>query len=598
MIIKLAFRNLVRMPWRTVLYFLVVFFLVVAVTASVFVYTACTGAKTALDEAYIFVASLVPKDVSAHVSLRDIGYCLSGADIISYNVSMSENEGVIAGGANMFRLPEKVAPEDAAPIWNDEASCKLVAVENLYLTYPFFTGECTIIEGTGLTADGYGGNRAELVIPWWLAEQYGISVGDTLIRRYYRQDYSRFTFFESVVVGIYKSDFPSSSYEDYPAYLPLAVAELDYGSVTSGYLSSTASLWVDRADFVLKGRGDFDAFVRNAEKNGLDFQQADILFNNSSYDVLSEELRNICVIAVLVFAVVLLVGLGVLIFFTAYFSNSRRKEKEILRALGMKKRAVSGMIMTELAIIVAAAAVSGFFGGRLAAGKLCRYVNDTVLAEAAESAVLRAADAARQNPASMALERETTVEISLAGGRASVPEVPINARKTIRDGEIGVNRHIFYDFGVFETFQDNIWTPTAVVGISDIGSVKTSISFDEVQALPNYYEDFVYAFVSEEVGFEGERKIIHLGAHDREDYRIVTASGIMDAYLPRNTAVIVVGTYEENEYCSGTDILVRLEDYQRLYSALSVTDGDFYFERIDTVLKKESDSAGGTDEHS
>lgn len=53
MIIKLAFRNLVRMPWRTVLYFLVVFFLVVAVTASVFVYTACTGAKTALDEAYI-----------------------------------------------------------------------------------------------------------------------------------------------------------------------------------------------------------------------------------------------------------------------------------------------------------------------------------------------------------------------------------------------------------------------------------------------------------------------------------------------------------------------------------------------------------------
>lgn len=99
------------------------------------------------------------------------------------------------------------------------------------------------------------------------------------------------------------------------------------------------------------------------------------------------------------------------------------------------------------------------------------------------------------------------------------------------------------------------------------GSVKTSISFDEVQALPNYYEDFVYAFVSEEVGFEGERKIIHLGAHDREDYRIVTASGIMDAYLPRNTAVIVVGTYEENEYCSGTDILVRLEDYKDLQRA-------------------------------
>lgn len=598
MIARLALRNLVRLRWRTLLYFLVVFLLVIAVTASVFVYTACIGAQRELDNSYVFVASLIPRNADAHVSLRDIGYCLSGADVISYNVSMSENEGVIAGGANMFRMPEKVGPEDAAPIWTDEASCKLTAVENLYLVYPFFSGECTVIEGTGLTTEGYSGNRAELLIPWWMAEKYGISVGDTLIRRYYRQDYKRFTFFESVVVGIYKSNVSSPDYADYPAYLPLAVAELDYGSVTSSHLSSTSELWIERADFVLRGRAGFDAFVRNAAKNGLRFQDADILFNNSSYDALSEELRSVCVIAVLVFIIVLFVGTGILIFFTAYFNNSRRKEREILRALGMKKRAISGMILTELAIIMAAAIGFGFFGGRLAAEELCVYVNDTVLSGASETAVIQARNSPRQSSVTAALERETVLEISLSGSKAHLPDIPINYLQTIENGEIGISRHTFYDMGEIESFWDNPWVPTTVVGISDIDWVKTSISFDEVKALPNYYEGFVYAFVSEESGFSGEQEIIHLGAHGRGEYQIVAESGISDTYLPKNTMVIVIGTYEENEHCSGSDILIRLSDYQRLYSRLSVTDEDFYFERIGTITEKGNNNGGKTDGHS
>ena len=145
MIIRLALRNLIRLPWRTILYFLVVFFIMVAVTASIFVYVACENSKKLLDDAYIFVASLIPRssglsdDGTPMLSLRDLGYCLEGADILSYNVSISENESSIPGGENMFHLPETAEKEDAVPFWQELFGCNLVAVENLYLVYPFFS---------------------------------------------------------------------------------------------------------------------------------------------------------------------------------------------------------------------------------------------------------------------------------------------------------------------------------------------------------------------------------------------------------------------------------------------------------------------------
>ena len=58
--------------------------------------------------------------------------------------------------------------------------------------------------------------------------------------------------------------------------------------------------------------------------------------------------------------------------------------------------------------------------------------------------------------------------------------------------------------------------------------------------------------------------------------------------IPQSTWIVVAGTYEDNEYCSSSDILIRMEDYYRLYSELSVTDDDFRFERIGEIVKKET----------
>ena len=45
MIFKFALRNLVRFPWRTLLYAFIIFFIIVAMTASFFVWNACEVAS-------------------------------------------------------------------------------------------------------------------------------------------------------------------------------------------------------------------------------------------------------------------------------------------------------------------------------------------------------------------------------------------------------------------------------------------------------------------------------------------------------------------------------------------------------------------------
>ena len=594
MILKLAFRNLVRMPWRTVLYFLVILLIALAVTASAFVFVACDGAGRSLDENYIFVASLVPRDSASQVSLRDLGYCLSDADVLAYQVAMTEYDSVVPSGANLYRLPEKVAPEDAEIFWMDSPACEIVAVENLSLAYPFFTGDCTITAGTGFTAAGYNGALAELLIPWWMAEKYELSVGDTVIRRYLGLNGTteNFLFFPCKVVGIYTSkNAEGADTGNYPAYFPLAVAELDYGYFATR-ATTTDDLMIERADFMLRDREAFSTFVMAAVENGLDLQEANLVFNNSSYDVLREELQNIDTIAALVFIVALVVGVGVFAFFTAYFGNSRRKEKEILHALGMKKCSVSAMMAAELCVIAVAAAIVGFFGGMGAADAVCGYVNETVLAEASESAVLRAADSARTDPGAMPLEREIEIEISISGGKATVPDIPVNRIKTVGEDELGISRQVFYDIDTAQNIIQEYapWVPREVVGLTDLSQVETSISYEDLMALPDYREGRIYCFVSEEYAHELEREYIYLTPRDKTGFGMVSSvsSAIGGFLIPQSTWIVVAGTYEDNEYCSGSDILIRMEDYYRLYSELSVTDDDFRFERIGEIVKKET----------
>ena len=582
--LKFAFRNLVRLPYRTVLYFVITFFLVLSVSASLFVYVACENAEEALGENYIFVASLVPRRKDS-LRLRDIGYCVNGTEILSYNVSMSENNGVILGGAYMQKLPEKTEVENAPAAWVDEIGARLVAVENLSLVPSFFSGESTMRDGTGITQKGYAGESAEVVIPWWFAKKYSISVGDTLTRRYYRDDYGEYIYLESEVIGIYETSVLSPDENDYPVYIPLAVAELDYATLVAELYTPTSELLIERADFVLKDRKAFEPFVLRTKENGLDFREADLVFNNSSYDTLNGELQNITAIAILVLATVLSVGFGVLIFFTVYLCHSRKREQELLLALGMSQYKISLMFAIELIAIVFVSALIGCGVGYMAADGVCGYVNESVLSSAELSEKIENIGSDAISSLTKPLEQKIRLEISVREHEISLPNVTINYAYKPNADEIGVSKHLYYNIGsnLQNILEGKRREPTNVVGISDMSAVKTNVFHDEPV-------NGICVFVSKDFDMsQTNNRIIYLTPYDLNGYISLSKDAHMlgNASLPEKAYVRIIGTYEENEYCSGNDLLVSMEDYHKLYSAFSITDENFYFERIGKVYKKE-----------
>ena len=592
MILKFAFRNLSRLAWRTLLYGFTIFFIVTVMTASLFVYGACINAEKTLEENYVFVASLVKKE-NADIPLTEIFRCVDADTVSAFNVSMSECEGVIPNGRAMTEAPSATVKGEKKKVWIDHPSCKLLAVENLALTYPFFTGECTIREGTALTTDGYFGNRDEIVIPWWFADQYNVRVGDEINRRYRRS--TGFAYLKTTVVGIYESSASNPETGEYPAYIPLAVAELDYGR----FNGKMEDAYIERADFVLSSRDSFGDFVAFADENGIDFKTTNIVFNNSTYDVLSSELSAVSGVALLVFMITSLAGLGLLIFATVYLCHTRKQERILLRALGMKKSGIYRMIATELLVILSMSVCLGLFGGKLSAEGVCHTVNSTVLARASASETIQTLGSAGDFDITMPLEKNMQIEISTDEPRVSDIGVDINFLRVLKENEVGISRHTYYltklgseadryFYYGHDPYDENVlainardYVPITFVGISDLSLIDCKMN----RTLPEGY-GFVSLYVSETSPWAKEDSLF-ISDTDKGDFTLIDFSGIQENTFANNYRRYIVGTYKDNEYCSGTDILVSLDDYHLFFSKSSVTDEEHHFKRIHEIFQKE-----------
>ncbi len=578
MIVKYAFRNLIRLPWRTFLYISVAFFITLSVTAALFVCGAVQNAKSETEEGYVFVASLVPKKKDA-LSLRDIGYCIDKTEVLAYNVSMSECEGVILGGNYLFNLPENIAFEDAPLGWQDTLGCRMVAVENLGLCYSFFTGECTITEGTGITQDGYMGEKAEAVIPWWFAEEHDVKVGDTITRRYYQGSKMTYTYHRTEVVGIYETRAYAPNKEDYPVYIPLAVAEFDYGNLTS---KVTDEITIHRADFVLEGRDSFQNFVLTAKENGLDFTNAGLVFNNRQYDVLLSELDDIYMIALIVAVTVFVAGMGMLIFFTVYLCTSRKSEWHLLASLGMQKRKIVAMIALELAVMLMFAVTIGFFVGRFSADAVCSYVETTISEKAAISEIIEKSGKSNTISDTEPLEKTIRLHISVSGVSYETTEMGIHYKTVLKDGEVGTVKRKYYDVGGdMKASQTAEQIPITIIGVDDVETLGIQVH-EEYEVNTEY---FIPVYVS--ASYDRSRlknNMFLVKSYGKDDYVTIyrySDMGISEAKNSHTQTLYIAGTYAENIYFSGNDILVSMEDYYKIQRHFSVTDEEFYFERME-----------------
>ena len=593
-VLKMAFRNLVRFPKKTILYGLTVFLVVLTVTVSLFVHRATDIAEKILEERYVFVASLVKRTQGRDIPLSEIFKCLDYENVSAFNITVSEGEGVLPASSALTELPSADRSENPKDIWIDEFCCPVYGVENLGFVYSFFAEECRISEGTALTEKGYYGESDEIVIPWWLAERYEIKVGDTVNRRYLRQtgEFS-YIYIPTKVVGIYTTSSPSPNIENYPAYIPLALAETDYGKVLPTS-TSAKNIDVKRADFVLKSREDFGAFVLFAKEKGLDFTSADLVFNNGTYDVLRAEIANIGRITLLVFAAVLLAGAGILLFLTVYLCKTREKEKAILHALGMGKRSICAMLTLEFALLIVAFSMAGFLGGRFAAESVCDFVNDTVMARASASEEIQKQNASEDFIVTMPLEKDFEMKISVSPSPIANASVEVHSLPKLSENELGISRRKFYlfmtdsenlnaspeDMKAFETRKK----PQAdIVGVTDLSVFDLTVKIE-------FPENFVKIYVNENSPYADEESLF-LSSDDFGDYvslflyeaKISPDGG----RLGQVQRYYIAGTYKENEYCSGNDILVSMDDYYRIYSDLSVTDRNDHFKRIGAVYQKE-----------
>jgi hypothetical protein len=374
----------------------------------------------------------------------------------------------------------------------------------------------------------------------------------------------------------------------YPAYIPLAIGERDYKKLPTTF---DTALNIDRADFLLGGREDFENFVRSAEKNGLDFKNAELVFNNSVYDSLSVEMDNIHTIALAVAWTVLGVGVCVLLFFTVYLYHSREKERMLLTCLGMPKHKINGMIALEHIVVFVLAAAIGTFAGFGVAEGICNFVSDSVLEKASASEEILSSETVFES--TKPLDYPVKIEISVNQVSSEGMDMEINLRKTVGEGEIGISSLTYYEIGdeVTDIFHSAL-APLRVVGLSDIDLAGTSVRADEISSIPNYYEGFVYGFVSKDSPYADEierngKQVLFVAAEGKDSYVLMSGATLDETTMIASGMIILIGTYEENPYCSGSDILIRLGDYHRLYSAFSVAEGSFCFERIGTVYKKE-----------
>ncbi len=595
MIFRFAIRNLARFPWRSLLYGCAVFFIVLAMTASFFVQSACQDTAATLAEDYVFVASLVKRSTGNDFSLAEVIKCLDYPGVVAFNTALSYENGVIPEGRTLNAFPERTEGEEADFVLIPERSCPIQGVENLALVYSFFSGECTIREGTGITKQGYMGEAEEIVIPWHLADRHGIRVGDTVNRRYYRTSVGDdgYLYIPTVVVGIYETSAKDPDTSDYPAYMPLAVTELDFGELLPQRLLNVSEHHMAlRADFVLESRESFADFVAFAKENDVNFQNANLVFNNSTYDVLASEIGNVNMIASIVFVAVITVGLGIMIFFTVYLCHSREKEYFLLSSLGMKKSHIRGMIALELLLLLVVCALLGIGVGNHAANALCQAIDDTVLARASVSEEIRDVSSASDFEITMPLEKNIRLRIFEDETERESKDLEWNRIVRLAENEIGVSKHRLYVYKTDSEFQK--YKPPYVPTIEDEMEYMTRdmqavdlIGITDLSAfLPHDGEESVTSgvirlYVSESFLYRDERALFLCRFNSGDTFfNDISYTRLMQGIWPTTYRVLIAGTYEENEFFSGNDVLVHMDDYHALYQNISITDSEYYFTRI------------------
>ncbi len=470
--LKRAWINLIRMPVRTLL--------LAAVTLAVFfiaIFCALVGrsgarAQRKLEEEYPFFASVTTVRVTdsdgisylpSPLTLDDLTLLMQSDAALSFNIlyhpgEEAEPELTVALPDDSLFAREPVREIVPGSLW-------IGAVNNLYMVQDFLDGSCEIVEGSAFTEEDMRGGNMAVIIPDTAAAQHGLKPGDFYVY-YHPQSY---TYVRCVIRGIYhcNGDAPPRycyiPFSDYLSNVAISLAGLskaDSSKYGSRDLDNTM-----RIDILLDGEEGIVRFLEDARENGFDMTQRRIVINDKAYRTARSGISEIARICGFILVLTLCAGAVILASMLAFYTHSRKKEREILFCLGMTRRSIGLMLLYEYLMILAVCAVLGTGGAILASRMVIGQLNEHYLAQISENANLP--DSADSSGMFESLILQYPVRLRL-GEEASEPMRFFAWRMKAPERARAFRSEIFYDLNSGQRLT-----------VHGVDSMETSLSDDD-----------------------------------------------------------------------------------------------------------------------
>ncbi|MBO4217768.1 MAG: hypothetical protein J5940_07465 [Clostridia bacterium] len=586
MIFRYSLRNVIRLYKQTILYALIVILVASSLVTGLLVYSAAERAIDRLNDEYLFIATLVPIDkpkvdgtseIQSKLTYHEFLLCYDSELCAAYNVSPAGKNMFIAGDDCMFEVPTGEPDGNPSELWKLSSGCPVEVTANLDLERLFLSKGAHFASGGGFTNDGYIGNKCEIIVPKDAADKYGIEVGDMItVGERDLTTQLRWAFYGACeVVGIY--EVGGNVYA--PAYITYQyfMERLDVVA------RRTAVSQLYRADYVLHGRGEFEKFVYNAKEAGLDFSEYTLKFNNSDYDRILTGLNNIKSVIIIVVAVVSAIGAGLFVLFNFFFINSRKRECETLRCLGMRKLSIFACFLIEVAVIAAAVAPIGALIGDSMTGVIFDYVNERALETEPEED-----DGYVSFESELYLPLTKKVDITVSKDIRETTEksdfIPVSAKKEGYSRVIELDSFISCKIQTGETFRDVEATDPVELRLLAVENLYDTELFD-LSIDEDVSGNLTYVFVPEGMDLGALKVYIHrdLGRFMHFNYN-VAKDPVDETQSWHDSVIYIAGTYKPNDLCDEKTLLIDYDLARRYIQQLDYC--DFYISPDGTVLDK------------
>ena len=545
MIFSLAVKNIIRMPAKTVLYFLTVFVVCFSVVISSSVFAAVDNAMDFLDNNYVFVATLSAASTGDKIYISDADICRRCYRDVPYNICPEESAGTLPNAESLFSVPYISDISDAPEECGGFIDCKIKATGNLMLEPEFFSGNFKLLSG-GFDAGSYCCETKDIVLPQEIAEKYGISIGDKIIRRI-SENPSVVACREFTVSGIYAGG--------QCAYITLETYMQEYSEAHQSRPDENISIL--RADFTLSARDDFSVFVRRANELGLDFSRCLLTLNSSGYDSEMSNLKNLRIFMTVVLCAVLSSGALIIVLFTKYFAGTRKHSDLILRALGMGTRRVRAVFVTEIALTVAVALPLGILCGKMSSGKAFEYIDDRMEIRS-ETAAKITKNAYHLSQIGPSLERD--YDVKLVSSKA-----PETLDLYVENDHLYIQRYLYDTHAAkYADADKSVWERVRLVGARDVKAFNIRDAREDDPALSNRAESRNICYVEKNSGYNVGDVIRVSLFLPREEFLYQSAGKRMISYNVSQT-LLVVGSFDENESVGKNDILTDIGTLAKIY---------------------------------